>query len=553
MKKAVDKGIAYLKRNGFRGFVRRLIRKAALARPVNYEKWLRRHSVSASERKEQEAVSGNLKVRLGVCLVGADEKRRQATKAALTRQTFGKWKEISTVKDWLKEQKENTKSGGTEERAYLLVIRAGTLLEPDALFVFAEQICRRREVPLFYADHDELLGAKSKTGNPNCKPQFDLYYLRSCNYIGHGFCLSQSLAEKVGELDLSKGEGVFYDYLLRCGEVTENAFRIPRILFHQEQIPEQIPEEMQALKEHFLRLGVDAQVGETNKKGIYTVRYGYGEEPLVSIVIPNKDYAGQLTECVESILQNGGYENMEILIVENNSREEETFRCYDRLKKKDARVRVLTWQGDFQYSRINNDAVKEAKGDYFLFLNNDTKMRGKGCLAELMNVGRMPDVGAVGAQMFYGDDTIQHAGVILGYGGIAGHAFEGMEQKQYEALPFVPAVRQFSAVTAACMLVKREAFLAAGGFSETLGIAYNDIDLCLTMRERGWKVLYCPQARLYHYESQTRGLEMTREKAQRVLREQKFFQEKWKRQLEEGDPFYHPLLTLEKADFSLKP
>lgn len=538
IKKYASKGIAYLRRNGIRESVKRTMRKAALSMPFDYETWLERQRPSRKElvRQQQETLRQGIRIGIYIPETGENQSLRNRTKESLKKQSDQNY---CFLKDF----------PGEEE--YLLFLRTGVRLEPDALFELASAAEKNPETEIFYADQDQ----QRKTGKgyhmPECKPCFDLYYLQSRNYIGDAFLVSRRLALRTGMPDTGKKGAVFYDYLLRCAEQTENVMRIPKILFH---MPSGCPDPMEkeALAAHYRRMCIPAEVWDTAKKGTYQTHYQYQESPLLSVIIPNCDQAAQLRTCVESILEMGGYDDLEILIVENNSRERETFLCYEDLCRKDPRVRIYTWKGKFNYSAINNDAVKEAKGEYLLFLNNDTRIRTKESVDVLMNLVQRPDVGAVGARLSYEDDTIQHAGVILGYGGIAGHALEGASGEIYERQPFALAVRQLSAVTAACMAVKKKAFLEAGGFSMELAVAYNDIDLCLNMREKGWKVLYCPQADVYHFESRTRGLEMTKEKAERVKREEAFFKNRWKERIDEGDPFYHPNLTLEKPDYSLK-
>ncbi len=538
-RKMADKGIAYLKRNGIRGFAKRMTRKALLSRPVHYGRWLKKHSASPQELKWQRENIPKDFAKIGVIILGTEGSAAyRETLQSLEEQSYRGFEICSACSQ--------------PTCGYLLLLEEGTVAQPEALYVFAEEIQKHPQGMLFYSDHDERKAGGGGSENPCCKPEFDLYYLQSKNYIGTAFLVSEGLVQKAGMPDESKQGAVFYDYLLRCAEKTESVIRIPRILFHEPQKSVDTGLEKRALMEHYRRLQVPVRALTEEKRGIYAAQYRYEDGALVSVIIPNKDNEEQLKACVESVLKEGGYENLEILIVENNSEKESTFACYQALERADSRVRVITWQGAFQYSKINNDAARQARGDYLLFLNNDTKVKQSRFLAELMNIGRRPDVGAVGARLSYGDGSIQHGGVILGYGGIAGHAFEGMSGEQYEKLPFVPALRQAAAVTAACMLAKRKAFEMAGGFCEELKVAYNDVDLCLSMREKGWKVLYCPQAQMYHYESQTRGLEMTKEKAQRVLAEQKIFQKRWQKQLEKGDPYYNPNLTLECANFSLK-
>lgn len=536
--KFASKGVAYLRRNGIREFGKRAARKVVLSMPLDYEKWLERQRPSGKELKRQQREASERRIRIGIYIPAAEEQQNLRSR---------------TVKS-LKEQSDQNYCFPEEfpgEAEYLLFLREGVRLEPDALFVLVSAAENNPEMELFYADQD-LQGKTGKGSEcPECKPCFDPYYLQSRNYIGDAFLVRRSLVLRTGMPDTGKKSAVFYDYLLRCAEQTEKVMRIPEVLFHM-PVCRPDPLEKEALAGHYRRLRISADIQDSAREGTYLTHYRYQDTPLLSVIIPNCDQAAQLRSCVESVLEMGGYDNLEILIVENNSRESETFSCYGELVRKDPRVRILTWKGKFHYSAINNDAVKEAKGEYLLFLNNDTRVRTAGSVDALMNLVRRPDVGAVGARLTYEDDTIQHAGVILGFGGIAGHALEGASREVYERQPFALSVRQLSAVTAACMAVKKKAFLEAGGFSDQLAVAYNDIDLCLSMRQRGWKVLYCPQAEVYHFESRTRGLEMTKEKAERVKREETLFRDRWKDLLEAGDPFYHPNLTLEKPDFSLK-
>lgn len=538
IKKYASKGIAYLRRNGIMETGRRIVRKAVLSMPFDYEKWLERQRPSGKELVRQHRETSGQGIRIGIYIPATEEQQN------LRRRTVESLKEQSDQNYCFLEEIPG-------EAEYLLFLREGVRLEPDALYVLAAAAEKNPETEMFYADHDRLRDGGKGYEMPECKPCFDPYYLQSRNYIGDAFLVRRSLVLRTGMPDTGKKGAVFYDYLLRCSEQTEKILRIPGILFH---MPSYCPDplEKEALAGHYHRLGVPAEVSDSAAKGTYLTRYHYGDTPLLSVIIPNCDQAAQLQSCVESVLEVGGYDNLEILIAENNSREQETFSCYEELCRKDPRVRMHIWNGRFHYSAINNDAVQKAKGEYLLFLNNDTKIRTKGSVDALMNLVRRPDVAAVGARLSYEDDTIQHGGVILGFGGIAGHALEGASGESYERQPFAFSVRQLSAVTAACMAVKKKAFLEAGGFSEQLAVAYNDIDLCLKMRSRGWKILYCPQAEVYHYESRTRGLEMTKEKAERVKKEEDFFKYRWKDPLKEGDPFYNPNLTLEKPDFSLK-
>ncbi len=536
LKKNIDKGIAYLQRNGVRAAAVRLYRKVCLSREIDYEKWLK-------DRRKKRAKL--------LPTVNADH--------------------IKIIVSGRLPEQINTED-------YFLFIEKGDELEQDACQVYA---CALREHPgaeLFYCDSDEITADGKHYENPSCKPDFDEYYFQSTDYIGGGFLVSGRIVRELG------APGLLYDYLWRCIERTRAAVHVPEILYHrahqpgiaeenvaatsdkvrgtqrktsresQQKIIGGARQEAEALRTHFERTDISATVSQGMTPGTRKITYDYeGEKvPLVSVLIPNKDHREDLEKCIDSIRRFAGYEPYEILVIENNSTSDEIRSFYGDLQERETNVRVVTYKGDFNFSKINNFGAKEARGEYLLFLNNDTEMISEGCIAELMNYVRRPDVGAVGAQMFYGDDTIQHAGVIVGYGGVAGHAFEGMPRQQAKRTIPIVCARAYSAVTAACMMVRRSVFEELGGFDEKLGVAYNDIDFCLRVGRSGKKVIYTPYAQLYHYESRTRGLELTKEKAERVRRETEIFQKRWSALLRKGDPCYNPNLTLEKPDFSLR-
>ena len=278
---------------------------------------------------------------------------------------------------------------------------------------------------------------------------------------------------------------------------------------------------------------------------------GSGPEPLVSIIIPNKDHIEDLKLCLDSLREKSDYHNYEVIIAENNSEQPETFSYYEQLQKEDGRIHVVVWEGGFNYSAINNFAVKSAKGELFLFLNNDTEFMEERTLRELVNSVLKPGVGACGAMLYYGDDTIQHAGVIIGMGGFAAHALWSLTDRDEKYFPFSLCEREVSAVTGACLMVRRAAYEKAGGMGEEFVVALNDVDFCLKIREAGYQILFNPYAKLYHYESKSRGYEDTAEKQARFAKEIGLFQERWKREIEEGDPYYNPNLTLHRADYSM--
>ena len=240
------------------------------------------------------------------------------------------------------------------------------------------------------------------------------------------------------------------------------------------------------------------------------------------------------------------------MIVENNSTDEDTFRFYEKLEREKSNVRVIYYKGDFNFSDIMNYGAANAKGSYYLLLNNDTEIINPDCLEEMLGYCMRPDVGAVGARLYYEDDTIQHAGVVIGFGGIAGHCFVLHPRGNTGYFHRIICAQDYSAVTAACMMVRKEVFDAVQGFSTELAVAFNDIDFCLKVRSIGKLIVYNPYAELHHYESKSRGLEDTPEKVARFNREIAVFEKRWPEILRDGDPYYNPNLTLESQDFSLK-
>ena len=273
---------------------------------------------------------------------------------------------------------------------------------------------------------------------------------------------------------------------------------------------------------------------------------------MVSIVIPNKDHIDNLNQCVQSIYKKSKYRNFEFIVVENNSTEPETFAYYEKMQKKHANFKVVTWEKGFNYSAINNFGVQYASGNYLLFLNNDTEIISETAISELLGCCMRDDVGIVGAKLYFGDDTIQHAGVVVGLSGFAGHVFTGYSKNNYGFMMRARINGNYSAVTAACMMVDRKAFEQVGGFSEDFVVALNDIDFCLKVRELGLLVVFNAFSEWHHYESKSRGYEDTEEKIARFQGEIERFQKKWADILEKGDPYYNPNFGYYQWPFTLK-
>ena len=438
------------------------------------------------------------------------------------------------------------------------------LLAPEALYSFVERLNEDPSLEMLYSDEDKVDMEGKEYFEPHFKPDFNLEMLRCGNYICHMTVVSRKLLERVGMLDPAYDGAQDFDFVLRCCENTAHIGHIPKILYHWRSHRNSTagnPESkeyayragVRAVQAHYDRLHIGAQVEQTEYKGIYRTRFRLDREPLVSILIPNKDHVEDLEKCIRSLEEVDDYPHKEYLIVENNSTNPETFAFYERLERENPRARVLRYpEKGFNYSKLNNFGAREARGDFLLLLNNDTEVLHADCLRELLGYGLLEGVGAVGARLYYEDGTIQHAGVIVGLGGVAQHAFMGFLKEEPGYFGRIIMAQDLSAVTAACMLVSKQVYQEVGGFDPGYAVAFNDVDFCMKVTQAGYRIVYNPYAELKHYESKSRGQEDSAEKVARFNREVARFQERWAPQLEAGDPFYNPNLTLDREDFSLR-
>lgn len=455
------------------------------------------------------------------------------------------------------------------------------VLAPEALYSIARALEKHPKARMVYTDEDKL-SPEGEHFQPHFKPDFNLDLLRSNNYICHFLLVQRSLCEEAGPVSSAFDGAQDYDFILRCaeaamgGEVKAGAdpgftgiLHVPEVLYHWRTHAASTADNpvskayafeagQRAIEAHLARLGVPGTVRQTADLGFYEVFYAVPEEePLVSILIPNKDHVSLLRECLTS-LEKSTYGRIEVWIAENNSEEEETFAYYKELEEKGLRggsipVEIDTWQGAFNYAAINNQAARRARGEYLVFLNNDIVIESPDWLQEFVSVCARPEVGAAGARLCYPDGTIQHAGIVVGMGGIAGAMFVGMDGRRTGYLHKASLKQDMSAVTAACMMARRDVFWEAGGFTEKLAVAFNDVDLCLKIRQRGYLIVYCPQVQHIHAESKTRGPEDTKEKVRRFQGEIEYMRSRWIRILREGDPCYNKNLSLTKWNYSLRP
>ena len=437
------------------------------------------------------------------------------------------------------------------------------LLAPNALYEIVKILQDHPQADALYTDEDKVTTELDEHFQPHLKPDFNLDLLRSNNYICHFFVVRKSIVEKAGGFRKEFDGAQDYDFIFRCTENAGEVLHVPEILYHwrthKASTADNPASKMyafeagkRAIEAHLERTGTKGEVSHTQDLGFYRVKYPVQGKPLVSVIIPNKDEKETLQTCLEMLEKNTGYQNFEIIIVENNSTTDEIFRYYKELSR-NRKIHLLRWGKEFNYSAINNFAVAHAKGEYLLFLNNDVKSINSDWLEEMLGVCQRPEVGGVGAKLIYPDNTIQHAGCVIGMGGIAGHMFVDMPADRTGYLHKASLLQDMSAVTAACLLMKKEVFEQAGGFTEELAVAFNDVDLCLKVRKNGYLIVYDPYVKLYHMESKTRGAEDSKEKVRRFQTEIEYMRCHWIDILKNGDPCYNKNLSLTKWNYSLKP
>lgn len=445
---------------------------------------------------------------------------------------------------------------------YLAFADHDDILAPNALFEMARAVSRT-EAPFLYSD--EALFEKDYQ-NPSAghfKPDYSPQYLLNVNYIAHLACVRKDVFFRLGGFSSEYDGSQDHDLYLRILEETNSALHIPKVLYYWRQHEESTSTGVEAkpyvaeaakhaIDDHLDRIGRRGEAVDGKFPSTYKVDYAIRGRPLVSIIIPNSEHIPDLDRCIRSIYSLTHYMQFEVIVVENNSRTVDTFSYYGKLTKTYPTCRVLIYEDEskeFNFSKICNFGRSEAKGEYLLFLNNDTEVITPNWLDEMLMLCQLDEVGIVGSMLYYPDDTVQHAGVIVGLGGYAGHSHKYALRDKSGYMFRQACVQELSAVTGACMMVRRDVFDKVGGFDAGFSVAYNDVDLCLRVRRRNYSVVFTPYAELYHHESKSRGSDEEGEKAQRFAAEQERLLERYGEDLLH-DPFYNPYLTLDREDFS---
>ncbi len=582
--KVIQRATRYVKNNGLKRGVIRLFEKmteASSAKERNklqqesYMKWIEANEPTSKELELQRKHKFDFMPKISVVVPMYNTKERYFRELveSLQNQTYSNFElcladgsekkasyidEIISGDDMIKyKHLEENKliAGNTNEGIkmatgqYVALLDHDDILPPFSLFEVVSAINENKDADFIYSDEDKLMEYKDKRMGPHFKPDFAIDTFRSYNYICHFSIFKKELLDKINGFSLDYNGSQDYDIFLRMSEVANKIVHIPKILYHwrinelsvassASAKPYAYVAAKKAISDSLKRKNIDADVVDSRILGLYRVIYKVKGTPKVSIIIPNKDHVSDLKKCIKSILKST-YENYEIVIVENNSEKKATFDYYEKLKQNE-KIKIVTYEKEgFNYSEINNFGVRNSNGEYVLFLNNDISIISNDFLYTMIGDCQRDDIAVVGAKLLYPDGTIQHAGIVLNYTGIAGHVNAHLKGSDEGYMGRTMIQQNFNAVTAAMMMVKRSDFYRVDGFDEELKVAYNDIDFCLKLREMGKLVMYDPYVEAYHYESKTRGYEDTIEKKERLEKEAKLLKSKHKKMFDKEDEYFN--------------
>ena len=430
-----------------------------------------------------------------------------------------------------------------------------------ALYEVVKLLNEHPQADLIYSDEDKI-DTKGKRKDPHFKPDWSPDTLLSCNYITHLGVYRKEIIDDIGGFRVGYEGSQDYDLVLRFTEKTDEILHIPKILYHWRLIEGSTSVDIsgknyaykagfKALEDTIKRRKYNAEVKEVGGIPFYNIIFKPAEKDFVSIIIPTRDKSDILSKCLESIYEKTHFKRFEVIVVDNGSSEKETFKIFNKYQREYNNLKVLKLNIPFNFSKLNNKAAELAKGNLLLFLNNDIEVITQGWLEIMVGQARRSKVGAVGAKLLYPDNKVQHAGVILGMGGVAAHANQFLSADNAGYFARNKVNYNYSAVTAACLIVKKSIFKEVNGFEEELAVVFNDIDFCLKIIEKDYYNLFLPGIELYYHESKSRGKEDTPEKLKRFNDEVNYMNEKW-RKLLDNDPFYNPNLSLDNPYFHIR-
>lgn len=588
----VHKGIGYLKRNGIRSTIQR-VKIEKIRNQSSYPSWLERNEQFDFEQIKAEIETFHYQPTISIAMpvYNVEEKWLRRCIDSILIQDYQNWElcmadDASTdpkVKELLTEYSnsdERIKVVFREENGHIseatnsaLALATGefvALLDNDdelpriAFYEVVKALNENAELDLLYSDEDKI-DMEGNRSDPSFKPDWSPDLLLGTNYISHLGVYRRTILEEIGGFRKGYEGSQDFDLVLRFTEKTtsERIKHIPKVLYHWRMLPTSTAVDqsskgyafeagLKAVQSALVRRGIKGHATHGRANGLYDVYYDIESEDLVSIIIPTKNGYKDVQRCVTSIIEKTTYKNYEIIIADNGSTDEKMQELYQSFEEKlQDRFRVVVIDIPFNFSKINNIAAKDANGEYLLFLNNDTEVINGDWLKLMVSFGQQERIGCVGAKLLYPNNTIQHAGVILGLGGIAGHGHYGYPHGDLGYFGKLALNVDYLAVTAACLLMKKPDFDAVSGFDEDFTVAFNDVDLCLKVKELGRDNVWLHEAELYHFESQTRGYDDKGKKKKRFEQEKTMMENKWKTLIQD-DPFYNPNLTREIPNFSYR-
>lgn len=557
----------------------------------DYGTWLKKHHPNQKELRTQKKTNFAYepKISIVIPLFNTPIRFLDELLASITAQTYKNWElclaDGSNTEDVgefifqkygqekrIRYQKleENKGIAGNTNKAvdmatgdFIMLCDHDDLIAENALYEMVLALNEDPSADIIYTDEDLVNSDSTVYYSPRFKPDFNFDFLRSINYICHIFMVRKKIIDTVGGFRENFDGAQDYDFILRCCEKTKHIIHIPKILYHwrsHENSTAGNPESKQyaieagksALKEHYIRLGMDAEVRYTGIFIMYETILKVKGQPRVSILIPNKDHIDDLDKCISSIEEKTTWNDYEIIIIENNSTDSATFAYYEQITKRYPNIKVVYWKKEFNYSAINNYGASFATGDYYVLLNNDIEVITEQWIEYMLGFCQRDNTGVVGAKLYYPDNTVQHCGVVIGMGGFAGHVLTRTQKEDNGYFGRLKAIQDVSAVTGACLMIKKTTFDSIGGLDEEFKVALNDVDLCLKVRALGELVVLNTMVELYHHESKSRGMEVGKEKHERFKNEIARFRMKWADVLKEGDPYYSPNLTLMYDDCRIR-
>ena len=608
MKRYVIRLVEYVKRNGILKTIKKVFQKIFYKifcsrkkkmfekeEEQNYRLWIENNEPNEKELEKQRKINFdyNPKISIVVPMYNTPKKYFRELVESINNQTYSNWE--LCLADGSEEKKDyidgiidnnekikykflNSNKGISENSNEALKLATGefiALLDHDdlipafALYEIVKCINENPDVEFIFSDEDKIMEDKGNRMGPHFKSDYAHDTLLSYNYICHFSIFKKELIDRIGGFNKEFDGSQDYDIILRATENAKKIVHIPKILYHWRINPASVAMSStakpyayvaakKAIKAHLDRIGEDAEITDSKILGLYRLDYKLKEKSKVSIIILNKDHKKDLRKCINSILKTK-YENYEIIIVENNSTQKDIFKYYKELEKNE-KIKVVYYKEkeEFNYSKLNNYGVKNSTGEYLLFLNNDIQIiypsyEKKDWLEMLLANCQRDDVGIVGAKLLYSNNTIQHSGVILNFCGVAGHVYALENESEVGYFGRMMIQQNFSSVTGAFLMISKQDFEKIEGFDEKFPVAYNDIDLCIKILNIGKVISYNPYIMAYHYESKTRGYDVSEEKRKRLEEDSKRIIQKWKNIFDKPDPYFNVNLRNDVSGMRISP